>query len=262
MGELRERRRVALPLAAGLGGMVVPVLIFLAINAGRRSAHGWGAAMSTDTAFALGHARARRAAVPRTAARVHAHGVGRRRRRRAGRDRDRLHRRRVACVAAPGRPSARSAALLRSARLGVPVRALVRRARGGALGRAPQVGRRPDRDRPRDRAPDLRVTAAQRSTSSARPTSSGCSASSRRPSSPARRASGCRPPISPNERLQQLFHPWTSYVIVPLFALANAGIVVDGELPLPRVHLADHAGHPGRLRRRQARRVARASPGS
>ena len=33
--------------------------------------------------------------------------------------------------------------------------------------------------------------------------------------------------ISPNERLQQLFHPWTSYVIVPLFALANAGIPVS-----------------------------------
>jgi predicted DsbA family dithiol-disulfide isomerase len=36
--------------------------------------------------------------------------------------------------------------------------------------------------------------------------------------------------ISPNERLQQLYHPWTSYVIVPLFALANAGIVVNGDL--------------------------------
>jgi Na+/H+ antiporter NhaA len=33
--------------------------------------------------------------------------------------------------------------------------------------------------------------------------------------------------ISPNERLQYLFHPWTSYVIVPLFALANAGIRID-----------------------------------
>jgi len=33
---------------------------------------------------------------------------------------------------------------------------------------------------------------------------------------------------SPNERLQQLYHPWTSYVIVPLFALANAGIALDG----------------------------------
>jgi predicted DsbA family dithiol-disulfide isomerase len=34
--------------------------------------------------------------------------------------------------------------------------------------------------------------------------------------------------LSPNDRLQQLYHPWTSYVIVPLFALANAGIVLNG----------------------------------
>ena len=34
--------------------MVVPVAIFLAFNAGKSSAHGWGTAMSTDTAFALG----------------------------------------------------------------------------------------------------------------------------------------------------------------------------------------------------------------
>src|SRR6266487_1929431 len=39
MGELRERRRVALPLAAGLGGIIVPIAIYLAVNAGRSSAH-------------------------------------------------------------------------------------------------------------------------------------------------------------------------------------------------------------------------------
>jgi protein-disulfide isomerase len=33
--------------------------------------------------------------------------------------------------------------------------------------------------------------------------------------------------ISPNDRLQQLYHPWTSYAIVPLFALANAGVAVN-----------------------------------
>ena len=38
---------------------------------------------------------------------------------------------------------------------------------------------------------------------------------------------GVRTAISPNERLQQLYHPFTSYVIVPLFALANAGIVLN-----------------------------------
>jgi Na+/H+ antiporter NhaA/predicted DsbA family dithiol-disulfide isomerase len=36
--------------------------------------------------------------------------------------------------------------------------------------------------------------------------------------------------ISPNERLQLIYHPWTSYVIVPLFALANAGVAIDGDL--------------------------------
>ena len=54
LGELRERRRFALPLLAGVGGMAVAVAIYLAFNAGRPSAHGWGVAMSTDTAFALG----------------------------------------------------------------------------------------------------------------------------------------------------------------------------------------------------------------
>ncbi|MDQ1701682.1 MAG: hypothetical protein QOF57_934, partial [Frankiaceae bacterium] len=54
IGELREMRRVALPLLAGIGGMIVPIGIFAAFNAGTPAAHGWGAAMSTDTAFALG----------------------------------------------------------------------------------------------------------------------------------------------------------------------------------------------------------------
>jgi Na+/H+ antiporter NhaA len=54
VGELRARSRLTLPLMAGLAGMVVPAVIFLAFNAGTRNAHGWGTAMSTDTAFALG----------------------------------------------------------------------------------------------------------------------------------------------------------------------------------------------------------------
>jgi Na+/H+ antiporter NhaA len=54
MGELRERRRVAVPVLAALGGMTAAVAGYLAFNAGGPGAHGWGAAMSTDTAFALG----------------------------------------------------------------------------------------------------------------------------------------------------------------------------------------------------------------
>src|SRR5438309_2539184 len=54
LGELRERRRILLPLLAGIGGAAATVGVYLAFNAGRPSAHGWGTAMSTDTAFALG----------------------------------------------------------------------------------------------------------------------------------------------------------------------------------------------------------------
>ena len=54
MGELRVRSRLALPFVAGLGGMILPIGIYLIANAGRPSEHGWGMAMSTDTAFALG----------------------------------------------------------------------------------------------------------------------------------------------------------------------------------------------------------------
>jgi NhaA family Na+:H+ antiporter len=53
-GELRDRRTVAVPALGALGGLLVPVLIYLAINAGGPDLHGWGTVMSTDTAFLLG----------------------------------------------------------------------------------------------------------------------------------------------------------------------------------------------------------------
>lgn len=53
-GELRDPRSIALPVAAALGGMVAPALIFTAIVAGGPGAHGWGVPIATDIAFALG----------------------------------------------------------------------------------------------------------------------------------------------------------------------------------------------------------------
>src|SRR3954465_12929316 len=54
LGQLRERRRLAGLVVLALCGMGMAGLVYLAINAGGDGAHGWGAAMSTDTAFALG----------------------------------------------------------------------------------------------------------------------------------------------------------------------------------------------------------------
>jgi NhaA family Na+:H+ antiporter len=53
-GELREPRVAALPAIAALGGMVVPALLYLAINSSGEPARGWGIPMATDIAFALG----------------------------------------------------------------------------------------------------------------------------------------------------------------------------------------------------------------
>jgi len=53
-GELRDRKAAALPIIAALGGMVVPALIYFAINVGEPSSGGWGIPMATDIAFAVG----------------------------------------------------------------------------------------------------------------------------------------------------------------------------------------------------------------
>ena len=107
MGELRERRRVATPVLAAIGGVTMPALIYLAINAGTPGARGWGIAMGTDTAFALGVlalvGRTQRSAHPC----VPADARDRRRHRRAHRHRARVHRRRLDSGAARRDPPLR-----------------------------------------------------------------------------------------------------------------------------------------------------------
>ena len=52
-GELRDPRRAALPVAAAVGGMVVPALIYVAVNAGHGTLRGWAIPTATDIAFAV-----------------------------------------------------------------------------------------------------------------------------------------------------------------------------------------------------------------
>jgi Na+/H+ antiporter NhaA len=227
LGELRERRRFALPTAAALGGAFAAVAIYLAINAGRPSAHGWGVAMSTDTAFALGLLALVGPRFP---------------------DRLRAFLLTVAVVddlvallvivvfyssSIDVTPLAFAAAFYAAAfllhRLRVRVGfvylllgagAWVALLKGGvepivvglALGVLPYAypAQRSALERATERFREFREqpTAGLAQTAAAE----------------------LRAATPPNERLQQLYHPWTSYVVVPLFALANAGIVVDGDL--------------------------------
>ncbi|MDJ0807584.1 MAG: Na+/H+ antiporter NhaA [Gammaproteobacteria bacterium] len=54
IGELSDPKAAALPIVAAMGGMLVPAALFYAINAGEPGAIGWGVPMATDIAFAVG----------------------------------------------------------------------------------------------------------------------------------------------------------------------------------------------------------------
>lgn len=54
LGELRDARRAALPIAAALGGMIVPAGVYLALQSGQPGERGWGIPMATDIAFVVG----------------------------------------------------------------------------------------------------------------------------------------------------------------------------------------------------------------
>jgi Na+/H+ antiporter NhaA len=225
LGELRERRRFALPLVAGIGGMAVAVAIYLIFNAGNSSAHGWGVAMSTDTALALGLLAL---VGPRFPDRLRAFMLT------VVVVDDILA---LVVIATVYTEQVKVSALL--AALGLFGAVLVARAlrvRVGliyfALGAAVWVAllesgvepvvvgvamgllayaypaARSDLERATERFREFREQPTPELARSV--------------------GIGLRAAVSPNERLQQLYHPWTSYLIVPLFALANAGIAVDG----------------------------------
>jgi Na+/H+ antiporter NhaA len=225
LGELRERRRFALPLLAGIGGMLVAVAIYLAFNAGRSSAGGWGIAMSTDTAFALGLLALVGPRFP-----------------------DRLRAFMLTVVVVDDilalvviatvytEELSLSALLVACGLFGAVLVLRALRVRVGlvyfALGAAIWVAllesgvepvvvglamgllayahpvARSDLERATERFREFREQPTPELARSV--------------------GVGLRAAVSPNERLQQLYHPWTSYLIVPLFALANAGIAIDG----------------------------------
>jgi Na+/H+ antiporter NhaA len=224
MGELRERRRLALPVLAGLGGLTVPVVIYLALNHGPAT-RGWGAAMSTDTAFALGMLALARPGFPdRVRAFLLSVAVV-----------DDLVSLVVIAVAYPAHfhPLPLIAAVAAMALTTAGRMAGIRSGLGYAvLGAAAWVAVLESGVDPVvvGLVAGL-VTAARPAARSDLERASDLFRSFREQPTPelARSAGiGLSSALSPNERLQLLLHPWTSYVIVPLFALANAGIVLSG----------------------------------
>jgi Na+/H+ antiporter NhaA len=226
-GELRERRRAAVPLIAGVGGMVVPALLFLLFNPSGEAARGWAMVMATDTAFALGVlALAGRRCPLRLRifllTLVVVDDVGA-----------------ISIIAlvystnvqpvwlALGAAAIVAIALLR--RKGVEsstpywllgVAAWFCTLLGGVhptvagvavgLGTSAYPPRRADLQRASGIARAFREQPSAALATEA-----------------ARRITRA---LSPNDRLQHALHPWSSFVVVPLFALANAGIQLNAEV--------------------------------
>ena len=86
-GELRDPRTASLPVIAAVGGMVVPALLYLAINAGGPGGRGWAIPMATDIAFAVAVLAIAGSRVPAQPQAVPADARDRRRHRRDHRDR-------------------------------------------------------------------------------------------------------------------------------------------------------------------------------
>jgi Na+/H+ antiporter NhaA len=225
LGELRERRRFALPLLAGIGGMAVAVALFLAFNAGRSSAHGWGIAMSTDTAFALGLLAL---VGPRFSQRLRAFML-------TVVVVDDLVA--LAIIATVYTETLHVMPLLVA--MGSFAAVLVARhlpVKPGlvclVLGAVAWVGLLKSGVEPVviGVAMGLLAYAFPAPRSSLERATERFREFREQPTAELARVAALElsSATSVNERLQRRFHPWTSYVIVPLFALANAGIAVDG----------------------------------
>ncbi len=224
LGELRERRRFVLPLAAGLVAMAVPVLIYLAVNHGGPGAHGWGTAMSTDTALALGLLAVIGRDVP-----------------------DRVRAFLLTVFVVDDLASLAVIALVYSERIDMVwlvVAVLTFAAVVGAMaldvswrsvylglgvlswaalvksGIDPVVS---------GLVIGLTATAYTPSRTSLEQATGLVREFREQPTAELARSAtaGLTSTLSPNARLQNFYHPWTSYLIVPVFALANAGIAVN-----------------------------------
>lgn len=223
-GELRDPRAVAVPALGALGGLLVPVLVFVAFNAGTDAVHGWGVVMSTDTAFLVGVLALFGPRCP---------------------DRLRLFLLTLAIVDDIGAITAMAVFytdevdVVALAVAGVLVLALVGLRVRGVWQLAPYVlvglalwaavlasgvhatiagvlvGLLVPTAVPHERRRDAVALHARRFLQDA-------SADRERDAERAGRAA-----VPTGDRLQRALHPWSAYVVVPLFGLANAGVRLD-----------------------------------
>lgn len=201
VGELSGRQAALLPAFAALGGMVLPALIFLAVTRGGAGSHGWGIPMATDVAFALGAlaalgSRAPAALVAFLLGVAVIDDIG------------------AILVVAVYYTDEIHLAWLAAALIGLLAVVVLRRLQIGHAGLYAALG--------------VAIWFATFQ-SGVHATIAGVALGLLTAVRPSRRATARDPAAeSPLERLEHGLHPWTSFVVLPVFALANAGIALDG----------------------------------
>ena len=193
-GDLRRPRQAALPVIAAAGGVILPVILYLALASGTSATHGWGIPMATDAAFAI-------AALVLLGERV---GVG-----------AKLFLVTIAVV--DDVAAILVIAVAYTSDLSLPWLAAALALLGAVvvmqrLGINRVTALRPRRHPRLDRHPRIGVHATIAGVALALLT-------------PARAING-RNLI---EDLEDRIHPWTSFLVLPLFALANAGVELGGD---------------------------------
>jgi Na+/H+ antiporter NhaA len=176
LGELRDGRRLTVPVVAALAGMGASAVVYLAVAAGGPGAAGWGVAISTDTALALGALTL---------------AAGRAERLRVFLLTLLLTMRRVAAGQFRARGTSAAALTPLSVLTGVALWLALFESGFDPVVSGLLIGLLTNAYEPKDHGPAR---------------------------------------VSPNDRLLHRLRPWTSGLVVPLFALANAGLHLDGRL--------------------------------
>jgi Na+/H+ antiporter NhaA len=227
LGELRERRRLGIPVLAAIGGIAVAIGIYSLLNAGGKGAGAWGVAMSTDTALALGTLAL---VAPSWATRMRVFLL-------TVVVMDDLAAILVIALAYSNNVSASALAIAAG------LFALLAALRFVGSWRAPLavlvsiwiwlVLSKSGIDPVVAGLAIGLVTSAYTPARGELERATALTRSFREQPTPELAVNASRSlasTISPNERLQYMLHPWTSFVVVPLFALANAGIELHGGL--------------------------------
>ena len=224
IGELRDRRTVRVPILAALSGMALPAVIYLLINHSGDGVRGWGIAMATDIAFVLGALALLGPRCP---------------------DHLRLFLLTVAIVDDIGAivviavfytddlsvPALLAAGILVAVLAGLRWLRVWRSPAYVAVGLALWLAMLESGVHATIAGVLIGLLVSTRAPVASAET--GTYARALDENTTAERARLVRlaatATVSPNERMEHSLHPWTSYLVVPLFAVANAGVRLDGD---------------------------------